>query len=692
MATANTALRVSELDFLTIKENLKNYLKSQTEFQDYNFEGSGMSVLLDILAYNTHYMGYYLNMVGNEMFLDTAQLRSSVISHAKNLNYFPLSAQGALAKANVVVTPSGTEDQNTNIITLDKYTKFLAQDIDGVNYNFVALHSNTAAKSGGSFTFNNIMFKQGEVVTRQYLMDPTNTTRRFEIPSANVDLTTLTITVQQSSTNTFTTEYMLADDITTISGNSSVYFIEENQSQNYTLYFGDNVIGKKPDNGNIITVTYLDTVGSVANNISRFYLSDAIGGLYRDNVAITVAGYSYGGTDKETVEQVRFRAPYFYTSQNRAVTTQDYQTLITKDYNNIDSVAVWGGEDNDPVIYGKVFLSLKTKENYYLTNLEKEQIKEDLILKRNVLTVIPEILDPEYVYIKISGQVTYNPNITNLTSNQILQYVKAAIADYNTNELNTFDSIFRKSKLQSYIENSEKSITGSDITVYFQKRQTLDLNVVRNYIFKYNLHIKNGDVDIKISSYPQISVRDATGVARDVFIEEVPQSFTGVDAINIIDPGMDYTSTPTVTITGDGTGATARAYVINRKIDRIEVLTPGVNYTRATVSITGGDGSGASAKVILQKETGTLRTYYYKTNGERVIVNEAAGTINYSQGTLTLNALTPLSVAANDLYDDNVLTIDVPPYQEIIYPLRNRILSIDENDASAIQIEMIAES
>ena len=155
---------------------------------------------------------------------------------------------------------------------------------------------------------------------------------------------------------------------------------------------------------------------------------------------------------------------------------------------------------------------------------------------------------------------------------------------------------------------------------------------------------------------------------------------------------MDYTSTPTVTITGDGTGATARAYVINRKIDRIEVLTPGVNYTRATVSITGGDGSGASAKVVLQKETGTLRTYYYKTNGERVIVNEAAGTINYSQGTLTLNALTPLSVAANDLYDDNVLTIDVPPYQEIIYPLRNRILSIDENDASAIQIEMIAES
>jgi hypothetical protein len=308
-------------------------LRSQAEFQDFDFEGSGMSVLLDILAYNTHYMGYYLNMVGNEMFLDTAQLRDSIISHAKNLNYVPASPQGALVKANVVVTPTNTENQSLNILTLDRFTKFLAQDIDGVNYQFVALNSNTVSKIGNSFLFRDVLLKQGEVITRQFLMDPTNTYRRFEIPSANVDTTTLSITVQESSTNTSRTVYKLAEDITEITGNSAVYFIEENSNSNYTFYFGDNILGKKPDVGNIILATYLDVVGSVANNISTFRISDPIGGEYRDNVSVTATNSSYGGVDREPIEQVRFRAPYFYTTQNRAVTKQDYETLLLKDYN-----------------------------------------------------------------------------------------------------------------------------------------------------------------------------------------------------------------------------------------------------------------------------------------------------------------------------------------------------------------------
>ena len=218
MATANTALRVTELDFDSIKTNLKNYLRSQSEFQDFDFEGSGMSVLLDILAYNTHYTGYYLNMVANEMFLDTAQLRNSVLSHAKNLNYTPTSPQGALVKTNILITPSPTESQNTNVITLEKYTKFLAQDIDGTNYQFVALYSNTASKVGSTFSFANTYLKQGEVVTLQYSMDPTNISRRFDIPYSNVDTQTLTVTVQESASNTSTEEYILASDITTLSG------------------------------------------------------------------------------------------------------------------------------------------------------------------------------------------------------------------------------------------------------------------------------------------------------------------------------------------------------------------------------------------------------------------------------------------------------------------------------------------
>ena len=225
MSQEKSALRVTELDFLSIRENLKTYLRSQNEFQDFDFDGSGMSVLLDLLAYNTHMMAYYLNMTGNEMFLDTAQIRSSVLSHAKNINYVPGSKQGALSKVNINITPSVTEDQIVSSVVLDKYTRLLGRNKDGINYPFVTLYSNTSSKSGGSFAFSNVFIKQGEVVTLQYPMTSENESRRFEIPSANVDLGTVVITVQESSSNTDTFVYTQAEDITELTANSKVYFI-----------------------------------------------------------------------------------------------------------------------------------------------------------------------------------------------------------------------------------------------------------------------------------------------------------------------------------------------------------------------------------------------------------------------------------------------------------------------------------
>lgn len=692
MASANTSLRITELDFHSIRQNLKTYLENQAEFTDYDFDGSGLSILLDILAYNTHYMSYYLNVVGNEMFLDTAQIRNSVISHAKMIGYVPESRKGALAKVNIVVTPSAGENQNTTTLTLDKYTRFLAQDRDGENYQFVTLYSNTVSKSGGSFTFSNVFLKQGETVTLQYRMDSTNTKRRFDIPSANVDLDTLTVTVQESATNTDITNYTKGEDITEIKANSPVYFIEENQDSNYTLYFGDDVIGKKPANGNIIICTYLDTVGVPANNISDIYLSDVIGGEFSDNVSITVIGSTYGGTEKETIEQVRFRAPHHYTVQNRAVTETDYESLILQDYTNIDAVSVWGGEENDPVVYGKVYLSLKTKENYVLTNLEKDYIKKSLIRNRNLLTVIPEIIDPDYVYLLISGKVYYDSKLTSRTSKEIEQLVKAAIEDYSDDELTGFKSVFRKSKLQKYIENSEKSITGSDIDIYIQKRLTVELNEADNYIIKFNSPLRKGDFSEKLYSFPEVNVRDSENIERKIFFEEVPEAFTGIDSISITNPGHDYETTPTITITGDGTGATAQAYIVNGKIDRIEIVERGSNYTRATVAITGGKGSEGAATPVLENNNGTLRTFYYKSNGEKVIVNDNAGNIFYTEGKIEIIDFLPLSVVENDFYSENVLTINAPIDEENLYPLRNRIVAIDSSDASSIQIEAIAES
>lgn len=692
---ANNSLRVADLDYFSIRENLKNFLRSQSTFTDYDFEGSGMAVLLDLLAYNTYYNSFYLNMVANEAFLDTAQFRQNMLSHAKAINYVPQSAHGSISKVNVKVTPtSPSEDMDTNYIVLDRYTRLLGQDVDGVNYPFVTINSNTSSKNliSGTFDFSNVVLQQGEVVTLQFTANTTNPKRRFTIPSANVDTTSITVTVQESSSNTHTTQYNLYQDLTELTDQSTVFFLEEDENLNYTIYFGDDVIGKKPANDNIVIVTYLDTVGSIANNISNFKFTDPVAGLYRSNVRVTTTQTSYGGSDKETMEQIRFRAPYHYTVQNRAVTENDYEALITRDYNNIEAVSIWGGEKNDPPVYGKVYLSLKTKGYYSLTELEKENIKNELILNKNMLTIIPEIIDPDYTFILLRGIVTYNPSRTSRTANEIYNLIRSAISDYNSNDLNTFKSTYRKSVLEQYVDACEDSITGSDIYVYLQKQVNVETNKERNYEFNFNTPLKKGDNNRKLYTYPQVTVDDLTGTSRQVFFEEVPESYTGIGSINVTSPGFNYTSSPTVTITGDGSGATATATIVNGKISKITVVNKGSNYTRATVSITGGGGQEARATAKIESRYGTLRSYYYKSNGEKVIVNSNAGTIDYDNGKVVLTSLVALSVTRNQYYANDVLTLSVQPLNEIIMPLRNRILSIDFNDGGSIQLEMVPET
>lgn len=692
MATSNTSLRVAELDFFRIRDNLKNYLRSQSTFTDYDFEGSGMSILLDVLAYNTHYNAFYLNMAANEAFLDTAQVRQNILSHAKAINYVPASPQGAAAKINIVATPSLAEDTSISLITLDKYTRLIGQDVDGENYTFVTLNSNTAAKVNGSFTFANVMIKQGEVITLQYEASSNNVNRRYQIPSANVDTTTLTVTVQESSSNTYTSEYKLADDLTEITANSRVYFVEEDDSLYYTVYFGDNILGKNPDDGNIIIMTYLDTMGAVSNSISKFSFAQAVGGKFRDNVRVSTVTTSYGGVDKEDIDDIRFRAPYFYTAQNRCVTVHDYESLITKDFNNIDSVAIWGGEDNIPVTYGKVYLSLKTKNYFALSNLEKEAIKNKLIKTRNVLTIIPEIVDPDYVFLLIRGKVKYDPTLTSRTADEIRIVIENAIAQYSQTELNKFRATFKKSKLQQYIENSEPSITGSDIYVYVQKKVPIVVNQTKNYIINFNAALTKGDFYKKLYTYPEVTVVDSGNVIRNVFFEEVPNSFTGVDSISLISGGINYETAPLISIQGDGTGATAIATLSGNKIKSIDIVNKGVNYSRATVTISGGGGSEAYAIANLEARNGTLRSFYYKDNGEKVIVNESAGTVQYGTGQIILTSLSSLAVVTNNYYGTDLLTINVVPEDDIIVPARNRILAIDNENIQSVQLEIIAET
>ena len=686
---ANTTLTVTDLDFDSIKNNLKTFLRSQTRFQDFDFEGSGMNVLLDLLAYNTHYNAFYLNMIANEMFLDTSKLRQSTVSHAKLINYVPESSHGAETKLNIRVTPSVSEDQEISTLTLDKYTKVFGGSLDGVNYPFVVLDSHTVNKDGSSFLFSNVTIKQGEVVTRQFLMDPTNTKRRFEIPSDRIDLNTVIVTVQESASNTFTSVYNLAEDLTEITRDSKVYFVEENEDGNYRIYFGDDVIGKKPTDGNIINVTYIDNSGSIANKINVFTVSTSVGS-FNDNVRVSSTSAAYSGSEKETIDQVKHRAPYFYSAQNRAITKYDYETLITKDYTNIDSVAVWGGEDNIPIIYGKVFLSLKTKENFFLTNLEKESIKNTLIENRNVLTVIPEIVDPSYTYILVRGSVYYDSTLTQYTAAQIRSFVVAAIEDYKTDFLGKFKSGFQKAEIQQYIQNSENSITGSDIKVILQKRIPITPSQSKSYTVDFGVPIKKCDFNSSISSYPSVTIVDTNFIERKVFFEEVPSINSGIEKIDILNGGVNYTTVPTVTIVGDGTGATGIAKLYGGRIASIEITNRGSNYTRATVSISGETGSGVQVNPVLQSRVGILRTYYLNASGEKVFVNNNAGTIDYDNGIIVLTSLLPVSVDSNSYYEPNVLTINTYVDKEIITSIRNKIIDIDVDNPLSYQIEVVS--
>lgn len=692
MATANSTLRITELDFDGIKENLKEFLRSQAEFTDYDFEGSGMSVLLDLLAYNTHYMGMYVNLVGNEMFLDTAQLRASILSLSKLTNYVPKSMTSAKAFIDIKVTPGTGEDGSATTLLLPKNRRFFSSPVDGVSYNFLTSASHVANKANGTFDFVGVEIRQGDISTQSYLVQSSNPKRRYNIPSSTVDIETLDVRVQESGTSDIITNYTLAKDITELDGNSTVYFVEENSEANgtYTVYFGDGYIGKNLTDGNIVILDYLDTAGDAANKASRFTAVEGIGG-YSANVIVTTASVAAGGGSKETIEQIRFRSPLHYTAQNRAVTKSDYGLLLEKDYPYIESVSVWGGEENDPPMYGKIFISIKPKENFTLSAYEKQRITEKIIKERSVLTVFPEIIDPEYVYLKFNIRVNYNPKSTNKTEAQLKELVKQAVLNYRNTYLTQFNSTFRKSILQRFIDDADSSIISNTLDLLVERRIEPDLTESKNYTLNYMMPLSKGNFENKLFAYPTFTIEDAEGFDRLCYLEEVPNSLTGVDSIAVINGGSGYLYNPTVTITGDGTGATATAKITNGKVTSITITNRGSNYTTASVVISGGGGFGASARAVLQFRTGTLRTFYTKSTGEKIVLNDNVGSIDYTTGLIKINNFNPKALSENSYYAPEILAVNIPPENSVISPVRNRILAIDEYDASAIKITMIAE-
>lgn len=645
-----------------------------------------MNILLDTLAYNTHYMAYYLNMTANEMFLDTAQLRNSVISHAKMLGYTPRSRTGAVAYVNILATPPAGNTLST--LTIPKYTQFISESVDSVNYNFVTLGSYTATKADGAFAYSNVAIKEGEVITYQFSQDQNNPRQRYRIDSSSIDTDTMTVIVQQSGSNTTQDVYTLADDLTELDSNSEVYFLDETENGSYTMYFGDGVFGKSLSNGNVIQVTYLDTNAEAPNKANVFTIANPLGAI--SNITVTTVSSAASGAERETIEEVKFRAPIYYTTQNRAVTKNDYSLLLKRDYPNIESLSIWGGEEYEPPQYGKVFISMKPKTGYVLTTAQKDAIVNDIIRTKSVLTVTPEIIDPDYLFLKFTISVYFDPKKTTRTADEIKALVRQTVIDYRNNNLNTFNSVFRNSKLQYLIDQCEKSITSCDVEVYMIKQVTLVNGATQNYEINFFSPLHRGGLQEHMVSRPTISVRDNSDILRDVFFEEVLGSYTGVDSISMLSPGTGYSDSPTVSIAGDGDGATATATVVNGKVVSITITERGANYTVATVSISDSTGTGATAKVNLLGRNGTIQTYYLQSNGQKVIVNENAGTIDYDSGEVLLTSLTGYSVAATPYYglDQGVFALQIKPADETLFPVKNRIITIDENDLTSIEINV----
>ena len=674
-------LRVTELDFDTIKENLKTFLNQQSEFTDYDFEGSGLNILLDILAYNTHYQAYYLNMIANEAFMDTALLRDSVVSHAKTLGYVPYSRKASRAVINFTVN---TASSNAATLTIPKGFRFLSDDIDGVSYSFVTLSESVVTKSNTDFTFLNLPIYEGQLVSYSYTQsDLSNPKQIFNLPDSSVDTSTLFVTVQPSLANTDVSVYTLASDASNTTTQSEVFYLQESKSEQYSIYFGDNVIGKRLPDGSVVTIQYLVTNGDAANKANNFVATDTLSdslGNSQTNFIIDPISEAAGGAERESVDNIKFAAPLQYTTQNRLVTFSDYEAYITKNYPSVDSVSVWGGEDETPPSFGVVYVALKPKINYYLSDAEKQRIIDEIIKPKAIVAVQTVIRDPEYLYLLISPTVTYNPNKTTLTETQLKTAIRNAILLYKTANLDKFDSQFILSKIQDSIDNVDtNSIIGSKVSVRVQKRFTPSLNSSTAYTINFNVPLRRGTIGNKLTS-TFFTVTDSSGIDREVQFDEIPQSFSGISSISVTNPGQGFTSAPTVTIDGDGTGASASAVIVNGRIQSIEIINRGIDYTRATITISGGGGYGASATAVIDGRIGTIRTVYYDSLAQRQVVDENAGEIDYDAGVVTIT-----NIAIKDVQSvDGDIRLSIESEKGIISTSKNTIISIDQDDPTAI--------
>ena len=476
-----TRLDVTELDFDTIKANLKTFLKQQDQFTDYDFEGSGMSVLLDLLAYNTHYNAVYANMLANEMFLDSADLKNSIVSHAKHVGYTPVSATSATA--NIKITFNAA---TASSLTVNEGTAFTTS-VNNVTYQYIIRDAVTVTPVDGVYTLTTDI-REGTLATNKYTVDTSDANQRYLIENDLADVNTLTVSVQNSSTDSTTTTYTKASDLGAVTATSKVYYLEQAEDGKYEVIFGDGVLGNKLSDGNIISLEYIVCNGPESNGATTFSASSTVGG--ESNITIVTNSNSAGGSNPETVESIRFNAPRQFSAQNRAVTPEDYKTIIKTLYPNTQTISVWGGEDNDPPVYGNVYVSLKPISGVTLTDTAKTNLQTQL-KDYSVGSVRVQFSDPEITYITYRTTARYNSKVTTKSVDDIKTLINNTISNYSSTNLEKFDGMFRYSRFIDAIDDTDASVLSNTTTIKIHKFFTPTTGSAQTYTINFSNALYN---------------------------------------------------------------------------------------------------------------------------------------------------------------------------------------------------------
>lgn len=558
---AQERINIADLDFDQIKSSLKEFLRGQSEFTDYDFEGSGINILLDILAANTHQIGFYQSMVANEAFIDTAVTRESLVSLSKLLGYTPRSRSAARATVNVNFGTTRPSQNDTDLSFLPTGSIFRAE-VNGTSYDFVTTQPyKILQNSSDEYYCENVQVVEGAIRTTSFIVDETNENQKFLIDDTTIDTTTIVVRVANSVTDNtgFNRVWKRNTDYTSIGPESRVFFLEENVDTKYRIFFGDGIFGRKPRNGNQIVVQYLSTQGPDANGIGRrdSATNRAFVSIDFPTSTVTVVAPSSGGADRESINSIRFNAPRSFQTQDRAVTAQDYRSVINREYGNAESVFVWGGEENDPPQYGKVFISIKPTSGTSLSDVEKTQIAQNILKSRNVLGITPEVVDPEFLYLKINSRVVYDPSQTEKTSAQISSLVSSGIFLFSDNDLEKFDRSLEYSSFVNRIDNFDVSIRSNQTDIMLEKRLSVDLGVNTSYEIRFDNALFNPEDGYKpIISSTAFTINDTDGV------------------------------TPVTAYLDDNGSGTIRVYkLVNSQKVFINASAGTVNYTTGTINL-----------------------------------------------------------------------------------------------------------